>query len=194
MDPATRHSSRFRSVGIIASLLVAAYLLPNLLNRVTDTLFFPWVHAQPPLLDEWVGRLTTGNGVRLVVAMALERDLTSDDRVCVRCNQIKGRADTCDERGTVLRYRISGSPKDRQGRQLHLGAIPVPQPPPDGLELDTLIGSWDGGDLLELQADFFWRRGQSAISSTDDPANQSVPLRMQRGQVTELDTLCAALR
>lgn len=194
MDTAPRQSSTLRNVGVIGLVVIAAYFLPNLLNRITDSLFFPWVHGQPPLLDQWVGRLTTGNGVRLVVAITLERDLTDDERICIRCNQVKGTADTCDERGTVLRYRISGSPKDRQGRQLHLGAIPVPQPPPDGLELDTLIGTWDGGNVLELQADFFLRRGQSAISSTDDPANQSVPLRMQRGQVTELDTLCAALR
>ncbi len=194
MDTAPRQSSTLRNVGVIALVVIGAYFLPSLLNRVTDTLFLPWVHAEPPLFDQWVGRLTTGNGVRLVVAMTLERDLTDDERICIRCNQVKGTADTCDARGTVLRYRISGSPKDRQGRQLHLGAIPVPQPPPDGLELDTLVGTWDGGDVLELQADFFWRRGQSAISSTDDPANQSVPLHMERRRVTDLNALCAVLR
>jgi hypothetical protein len=32
------------------------------------------------------------------------------------------------------------------------------------LELDTLIGTWDGADTLTLAADFVWRRGVSGIS------------------------------
>lgn len=188
-----RQPSTLRNIGILALFVAGAYFLPNLLNGVTDLLFFPWVRSRPPLLDEWLGQLTTGNGVRLVVAVALERDLTDSERICIRCNQIKGTALTCDGRSAPLRYRISGSPRDRRGRQLHFGTSPTPQPT-DGLELDTLAGTWDGGDVLELHADFFWRRGVSAISSTDDPANQPVPLRMERRPIAAFESMCAALR
>lgn len=194
MNAPERRPSAIRNVGVLALVVAAAYFLPNLLNRVTDALFFPWVHAEPPLLDQWVGQLAAGNGVPLGVTMRLERELTDRETICMRCNQIEGSATTCDPRGTVLRYRISGSPKDRQGRQLHLGAVPVPQPPPDGLELDVLVGTWDGADALELQADFHWRRGGSAISSTDDPATQPVPIRMERKGQSAFEALCATLR
>jgi hypothetical protein len=180
-------------VVVLALMIVVAYFLPNVLNGVTDRLFFPWALANPPLLDQWVGEVTTGNGVGLVVVMDLERDLTSDERVCIRCSQIKGTAATCDARGTVLRYRVSGSPKDRHGRQLHLGAVPALDPAPDALEIDTLVGTWDQGDVLELQADFSWRRNGSAISSTDDPATQPVPMRMERKGTKTFEAMCAAL-
>lgn len=183
-----------RNVGILALLFAAAYFMPYLLNPITDSLFHPWAFKRPPLLAQWIGTLTAGNGARLVVAMDLERDYDSDGMVCSRCNQIKGRAVTCDRQGTVLHYRIAGSPRDRQGRQLHLGAVPVPQPPPDGLELDALAGAWVEPDVLELRAGFFWRRSGAAISSTDDPATQPVPVRMQRTPMASFEGMCAALR
>ena len=160
---------------------LALFALAGGLDLVTDALFFPWVFARPPLLDDWSGRLVAGNGDALTMTLTLRRqEANSGGERCVRCNQIEGAAVTCDAQGRVRRYRISGSPRDRQGRDLHLGAIPDVDPPPDGLELDTLIGRWDGGDTLSLAADFHWRRGRSAISSTNDPATQPVPATFSR--------------
>ena len=194
MDTPVRRPSHMRGIAILVLLASFAYFLPNVLNRITDAMFFPWAHASPSLLDQWVGQLTTGNGAALVVGMSLERDYTDRERVCVRCNQLKGSAATCDARGTVLQYRVSGSPRDRQGRQLHIGASPTPQPPPDALELSTLAGTWDYGDLLELEADFHWRRGGAAISSTDDPATSPVPIRMERKPAAVFRAMCDSLR
>lgn len=159
-------------------------------NWLVDTMYFPWVHAEPPLLRSWVGQLTAGNGVPLMVAMDLERDLTTRGTVCVRCGQIKGAAATCDARGTLRRYRISGSPADREGRQILLGAVPDADPPPDGLELEVMRGTWNRGTRLELAADFHWRKGISAISATDDPATQPVPLAMDAVDESAIATLC----
>jgi hypothetical protein len=158
----------------------AAFALSPAMNRIHDVLFYPWAHADPPLFDRWAGGFTAGNGDRLDLVLVLHRHLASDGSICERCNQIEGTAVTCDARGAIRRYRVAGSPKDRQGRQLHIGASPSQSPPPDGLELDTLIGTWDGADTLTLEADFFWRRGKSGISSTDDPATRPVPVRLQR--------------
>lgn len=180
-----------RGWALLIVVAMAAFVLTDAANRVIDALFFPWAFADPPLLAGWSGTLTAGNGDRLTMTLALERDYTNRDEVCVRCNQIKGSATTCDAQGRIRRYRISGSPRDRQARQLHLGASPEPDPPPDGLELDTLIGQWDGADTLTLDADFHWRKGKSAISSTDDPATQPVPVRLTRRTRDTVASPCA---
>lgn len=182
-----------RSAYIILGVMVVV-LFSGALDYGLDMLFYPWARANPPLLDHWVGELTTGNGVRLGVALDMHRAYTDDGTICTRCNQIEGTATTCDARGTILRYRISGSPTDRQGRTLHIGARPETSSPPDGLELDGLRGTWDGSDTLSLEAGFFWRRGTSAISSTDDPANKPVPLRMARQRPSAFESVCGALR
>jgi hypothetical protein len=155
--------------------------------------FNPWARANPSLFGTWTGSLTAGNGERLIVSLELQRALTERGSICMKCAQIEGSVATCDARGAVLRYRVSGSPSDRQARRVHLGAQPEREPPPDGLELDTLIGTWDGADALALHADFVWRRGGSSISSTDDKATQSVPLHMQRDAAKGFDTMCGRL-
>lgn len=193
MNTPPRRSSTPRNLGVLAIVVLGAYFLPNLLNHITDRLFFPWALARPPLIDRWAGQLTTGNGDRLVVAMTLERDLTDGGRICIRCGQLRGSASTCDDRRSFRRYRVSGSPTNREGRVIRLGASPVAQPSPDGVELSTLDGRWDGGDALELQADFIWRRSGAAGGSTNDPATQPVPLRMERQSHMDLDDVCDAL-
>jgi hypothetical protein len=163
-------------------LAILAYLAVGpFLDYLSDLMWRPWARAQPSVLDGWRGQLTTGNGQRLMVSLHLERARTSDGRApCARCNHVQGTATTCDARGTVRAYEISGSPTDRRASSLRLGAVPASDPRPDGLELDVLVGRWDGADALELNADFHWRRGQSAISSTDDPATQPVPIQLTR--------------
>jgi hypothetical protein len=167
-----------------AFVIGAVLLLAGGADWVHDIMFYPWARATPPLLDEWVGELTTGSGEQLTVVFMLERARTDDGSVCSNCAQIEGSAVTCDAHGNVLRYRVSGSPLDRAGRQLRLGVIPRQNPPPDGLEFSAVSGAWDGADALTLQAEFFWRRGRSAISSTDDPATLPVPLRMWKKRST----------
>lgn len=165
--------------GLIWLAAAALFAISPAPDWIFDLAFYPWVHADPPLLDRWAGHLTAGNGDGLDLVLTLER-ARYERGPCVRCNQITGTAVTCDARGTVRRYRVSGTPSDRQGRRLHIGATPAQSPGPDGLELDTLIGTWDGADTLTLNAGFFWRRGKSGISSADDPATQPVPVRLQR--------------
>lgn len=168
-----RPSSTLRNVSALALVVVAAYFLPNVLNYLSDRMFFPWALARPPLLDRWVGELTAGNGDRLAVALMLERDLTDSGRVCVRCLQLEGFASTCDNRGVVRRYRLSGSPTDRDGRELRLGASPIPQPPPEGLELSTMHGHWDGGECARTRGRFHLaarRRGGQLDERSGEPA------------------------
>ena len=164
-------------------VIAGALVFSGALDYAFDRVFHPWSLATPPLTGFWTGRLVTGAGTPLVIHLEMRRARTSRDRVpCARCSQIDGHIESCDAAGTLRRYRLSGSPDDRRGRTLHIGAIPVADPPPDGLQLDVLRGSWDGQDQLSLQAGFFWRKGPSAISSTDDPATQPVPVVLTRGR------------
>ena len=159
---------------------IAIFVLTPLSNWVVDSLFFPWVHADPPLFGRWAGNFTAATGERLDLVLELHRQEWSDESVCTRCSQLEGTATVCDAHGTAKRYDVSGSPKDRKGRDLHLGLNSADSPRPDGLELDTLKGAWDGADTLALTADFVWSSGGSAISSTDDGATDPVPVRLQR--------------
>lgn len=183
-----------RSAALSLVIVVAgAMALFSVLDYVSDLLFNPWALARPSVMGEWAGRLTPGDGVPLALWLELHRAPSAREE-CVRCSQLEGSALTCDGRGTIRRYSVSGSPYDRRAHRLHLGAGPEASPPPDGLELSTVIGDWDGQDVLAMQADFFWRRGKSAISSTDDPATQPVPVRLERKPSSAFDAMCAELR
>jgi hypothetical protein len=180
-------------VGIGVVVVGGILIFSGAIDWALDMAFYPWARATPPLLDEWTGPLTTGNGQRLVVSLEMHRAPTRRGIPCAKCAQIEGRAATCDMRGAVLWYRVSGSPSDRDGRQLHLGATPERDPAPEGLELDVLRGTWDSGDTLALEAGFVWRRGRAAQSSTGDPATQPVPLRMRRDAAKGFETMCGRL-
>ena len=177
-----RPPSMRKNKAVLIFLIVAALFFLGAVRWAADAVFFPWTHADPPLLAQWSGRLTTGNGERFEVTLDLRRANFDDEltNLCNKCGQIDGAATMCDVKGRTKVYRISGTPSDRQGRTLHLGAKPTQDPPADGLELDTLIGTWDGADTLTLAADFFWRQGVSGTSSSSDPANRPVPLVMRR--------------
>lgn len=191
MPPPSAPLDRKTRVFIAVIVILGVLIFTGAADRLSDMVFHPWAHADPPLLRSWVGRLTTGNGVPLAVGMTLQRARGRRGVPCVRCTQIEGTAATCDARGTVLRYRVSGSPAGKQAGQLRLGANPEREPPPDGLELSVLSGTWDGGSQLDLEADFIWRRDGAAVSSTADPANQPVTLQMEPTDQTAIDTLCS---
>jgi hypothetical protein len=171
----------------IAIAALGALALSPLPSWIIDTLLFPWVHADPSLFDRWNGHLTNDNGERVSFVLTLHRRVEADDMICIRCNQIEGTAALCSADGQVRRYRVDGSPRDRGGRELLIGAQPTDAPPPDGLELDTIRGSWDGADLLTLVADFAERRGTSTISNSDDPV---YPLTLQRHSGAATNTTC----
>lgn len=120
-----------RRYGVLWLVAAGVFVLSPAPQYLIDMVFYPWAHADPPLLDRWVGRATAGNGDRLDLVLVLERTPESPDGgICATCNQVEGTAVTCDARG--------------------------------------------------FNANFFWRRGKSGISSTDDPATQPVPVRLRR--------------
>jgi hypothetical protein len=183
-----------RRIVTLVLFACAAFMVIRTLGYVTDLLLYPWALAQPSVMGRWAGRLTPVNGVQFALSLELRRAHAAVVDDCTTCNQLEGTAVTCDGQGVVRRYRLSGSPDDRRATRLHLGAVPDAMPPPDGLELSTVNGAWDGQDAMAMEADFFWRRGVSAVSSTDDPATQPVPVRLERAGPSAFEALCAALR
>lgn len=166
-----------RLLGFVVVVVGGLALLSGL-DLARDYIEAPWSHATPPLAAAWEGRLVTGNGASL--AVDLELAYRRPRGRCSHCNTITGRAATCTAGGEVRRYEVTGAAEDRHASRFHLGATPATKPEPQGLELSTLAGRWDRADALVLDADFVWRRGRSAVASTDDPATQPVPLRMAR--------------
>lgn len=163
--------------------LLAVAVLGGAGDWVSDALFAPWAFAAPPLLDRWSGRMVTGDGATVDVHVTLRRArVQTEDGRCARCAQIEGEAVLCRP-GDLRRYRVSGSPRDRHATRLHLGALPD-GPPPDGLELDTLSGTWDGADALDVDADFVRRQDGHAVSDPSDRATQPVALRLHRGSAS----------
>lgn len=183
-----------RTATSLVIVVGGALALFGAFDYLRDFLFYPWALQHPPVMGGWVGPTTPGNGVPIALWLDIERTPAGPAGRCTRCNQLAGRAATCDGRGVVRHYRISGSPEDRHAQRLHLGASPEATPAPDGLELSTVEGRWDGADRLTMEADFFWRKGASAISSTDDPATQPVPVALERKPLSVFESMCADLR
>jgi hypothetical protein len=166
-------------------------------NLYLDRWLYPWADAsggRPVLMGTWVGQLTTGGGRPRAVLMELVREQPSpsSDRPCRGCDDgIEGTAVTCDERGRVWRYHVSGTPDDRHATRLLAGTQPVTVPRPDGLSMSAVRGGWDGADALDLEAEFAWHRGTSSISSTADPDTRDwVPLPMRRGVEADFRARC----
>ncbi|HET6229036.1 MAG TPA: hypothetical protein VFE05_03090 [Longimicrobiaceae bacterium] len=167
-------------------------------NRQADAWLYAWADegsGRPTLTGTWVGQMVTGGGQPRALLLELHRWFPENDRSpCPRCPSIEGSALVCDARGAVVPYSAGGDPGNRMATQMQVGVSPSVKPPPDGLELSVVRGAW-AGDRLNLEAEFHWRRGTSAISSTADPeTNGWVPLIMRRGGEAEFRALCARIR
>ena len=163
---------------------------------------FPWGYAdsgQPPLVGTWVGPFTTGSGKRLAMLLEIRLVPLGEGRrgtPIIRTDRhswLKGRVLVCDGPGRVRYLDASGEPNDKRASRFHLGTSPMDSmPSPEGLAPSHLYGRFDGSDSLQLEASLYLRRGESAISSTDDPDTglNRTPLTLHRGSEAEFKELC----
>lgn len=195
----SRSSARRRPL-LLAGLVVAALVVWFGKQRL-DRWLHPWADTssgKPVLLGSWVGRLTTGGGRPRVVFMQIERYQVHRSRRsrCRNCDdRIQGRVLSCDERGRIVGYTLDGQPEDRDAARLHGTTQPAQSPPPDGLAISHFRGGWDGADALNLELEFYWRRGASAVTSSGDPDTKgSVPLPLRRSNEAEFEARCREIR
>lgn len=187
-------------VGILFGFVVGEHYLAVTIDKRR----FPWGYADsgsPPLVGTWVGPFTTRSGKRL--AMLLDVQLVPLGRGrrgtpiirTQRHSWLEGRVLVCDGPGRVRRLEASGEPNDNHASRFHLGTSPIDSAPPEGLAPSHLYGRWDGADSLALEASLYLRRGESAITKSDDPDTglQNTPLTLRRGTEAEFDSLCSRL-
>ena len=182
----------------IGGFLVVAAGIAGLGKLLEVKVLYPWSDTsggRAALVGTWVGEMRTGRGEPRGVLLELERYQSTGRGICGRCNNVVGTARSCDGRALVREYTIWGTVADRRGSALRMGLTPNPDPPPDGLALSHLRGTWDGADALALEASQHVRRGVSAITSSDDPdTGRDHPLPLRRGTDAEWRSLCARLR
>ncbi|MEP6691954.1 MAG: hypothetical protein ABJD07_12420 [Gemmatimonadaceae bacterium] len=189
---------RSRQVAVALFACGVVFGASRLFSHVMDTFYYPWdapANGHPPLTATWVGAMKTGSGKPRSVVFTMRRVRTrrGGGGRCPQCGAIVGSATTCDELGQLREYRISGTAEDRHATRLHVSTFPVRKPPPDGLELSTVRGSWSG-DSLHFEAEFHWRKGKSAISDTADPDTRGwVPLPLARGTESDFRAQCARI-
>ena len=166
---------------------------------------FPWGYSDSgtsPLVGTWVGPVTTRGGKRLAMMVDIELVPLGRGRrhtPIVRTKRhpwLEGRVLVCDGPGRVRRLEASGEPNDNRASHFHLGTSPIDSvPPPEGLAPSHLYGRYDGSDSLAFEASLYLRRGESAITRSDDPDTglTRTPLTLRRGTAASFSSLCGRL-
>ena len=144
---------------------------------------FPWAYPKPgrsTLVGTWVGTLTTGGGVRRGVYLDIRLDPLNFGRGGrrrrgrggnvfrgPRSSKLEGTARLCGGEAEQ-RFTLTGNHETDDASRFYLGLAVADSTPPNGFAPSHMRGRWDGRDSLALEADVYLRRGQSAISATDD--------------------------
>jgi hypothetical protein len=107
---------------------------------------------------------------------------------------LEGRVLVCDGPGRVRHLEASGEPNDNRASRFRLGTSSTDSMPPEGLAPSHIYGRWDGTDSLALEASLYLRRGESAITKSDDPdTGRNTPLTLRRGTEATFNSLCGRL-
>jgi hypothetical protein len=186
-------------------LLIAVVAGGHYLAIEIDKRRFPWGYADsgtPPLVGTWVGPFTTRSGKRLAMMVDIQlvplgRGRRSTPIIRTkRHSWLEGRVLVCDGPGRVRRLEASGEPNDNRASRFQLATSPTDSgPPPEGLAPSHLYGRYDGSDSLAFEASLYLRRGESAITRSDDPDTglKNTPLTLRRGTEATFNSLCGRL-
>ena len=193
--PTRRTVPWYLAIGLFLLVALGVTAAGDLLE---EKVFYPWSDTsggRAALVGTWVGAMRTGRGLPRGVLLDMDRRRSTGRRRCGNCPNVEGEARMCDERGLVRAYHLYGTVLNRRGSELRMGLTPAQDPPPDGLSLSHLHGTWDGADALAMEATLHLRRGPSAISSSDDPdTGHDHPLALRRDDEEAWRALCARLR
>jgi hypothetical protein len=209
VSPAGRRKSPLKRTGGCLVAIAALYFLiagMEMLWTRIDERRFPWAYSRPgrsTLVGTWVGTLTTGGGVRRGMYLDIRLDPLNFSRRGRRrrgssnifrrpqSSKLEGNARLCGGEAEQ-RFTLRGNNETDDASRFYLALAVADSTPPNGFAPSHMRGRWDGRDSLALEADVYLRRGQSAISATDDPhTGKPAIVEMRRADEAEFRALCA---
>jgi hypothetical protein len=151
----------------------------------------PWNHSLylwPTLSGSWYGHFEAPDGTQIV---HLSIDGDSDPP------PLEGTATTCDARGVLRTFDISGSPHGWRGKRFAITTSRSHEVDEDAIELARVDGEW-AGDSMRVTAvlhQFTGARHASGSSAADSSRGDSViQFALHRGNRREFGAACARLR
>lgn len=212
MSPAGRRRSPLKRASGCLVVIAALYFfiagMEMFWTRI-DERRFPWAYPRPgrsTLVGTWVGTLTTGGGVRrgMYLDIRLEplhfsrggrrrRGGGSNVFRRPRRSKLEGTVRLCGGEAEQ-RFTLTGNDETDGASRFRLALAVADSTPPNGFAPSHMRGRWDGRDSLALEADVYLRRGQAAISATDDPdTGKPASVGMRRADEAAFRALCAGL-
>jgi hypothetical protein len=194
-----------RGVVTFALLIAVLFALTSAMELFwtrLDQRLHPWGYAgrgHPALVGTWIGTLETAGGIRrpllLDIQMVPAVGTSSRGRSYVRRTRdekLQGETRMCAAAGDVRAFSMHGdTDDDKAASRFHFGLYPADSVPRDGLAPSHLRGRWDGRDALTIEADIHMRKGEAAITSSDDPnTGRPAQATMRRGAEAEFRASC----
>jgi hypothetical protein len=151
----------------------------------------PWNHSLflwPTLTGGWYGEFSTPEGRRHLVHLDIGGDSENPP--------IDGTATTCDDRGIVREFSLSGWPRGWRGRTFRLNTGGEGEKDGAGVRLARIDGAWER-DTMRVTAtlDYFKRVNGASVSSSADPHPEPVVgLTLRRAPAQEFSAACGRIR
>jgi len=109
---------------------------------------------------------------------------------------IEGTTTTCDQRGTLRQFSISGSPRGWRGTRFRINTARRDEFDDAGVQFATIDGEWKGNEMrvsATLER-FRQRRGAAVSPSADPPMTQpTVHVDLVRGTSAAFANACQQL-
>src|SRR3954468_17322552 len=151
----------------------------------------PWNHSLylwPTLTGDWYGEFAAPDG-RQAVRMQIEGG-TGD------MPSIEGTTTTCDRRGTLRQFSISGSPRGWRGTRFAINTARRDEFDDAGVRFATIEGEWKGNEMqVTATLERFKQVRGASISSTADPPlpEPVVHFNLVRGTSGDFANACQQL-
>ena len=155
--------------------------------------FEPWSHSLylwPTLTGTWYGEYSTPDGPQMVELQIAGAGTDATE-------SIDGSALTCDRRGTLRHFSISGTPHNWRGSRFQIYAARRDEFDDEGVQLGAMEGEWSGNAMRVIAPlERFKHVGGAWSSSTADPpvVPSVVHFNLVRGSRDDFAAACTGLR
>lgn len=174
-------SSLVRGAILTAAASTVFVVLFNALLALAE----PWnhsLHLWPTLTGSWYGELAIPGGGAHVIRLELSGDSENPP--------IQGRATTCNARGELRTFPITGGPRNWRGSRFWIRAEPAAGDATEPILLSGILGEWSG-DRMEADATL------EPLKVTGPPESAPAPVvrfTLERGGRPAFVAACQRLR